>query len=229
MKSINEQARINWVSDKLKGIARGNSILDAGAGEQQFRQFCDNLVYTSQDFAAYTPTELVTGLQVDGWDYGKLDIISDITNIPRSNESFDVILCTEVFEHIPDPLSALKEFSRLLKPGGKLILTAPFASMTHFAPYHYSTGFSRFFYEKHLPLNNFKILEIVPNGNYFSSMLQETSRIPYVAHDYQLPKPNRIQLLALKIVEKMLNKYVSIPNRSSELMCLGWHVVAVKN
>jgi 2-polyprenyl-3-methyl-5-hydroxy-6-metoxy-1,4-benzoquinol methylase len=43
-------------------------------------------------------------------------------------------MCVEVFEHLPEPIKAVEEFARLFKPGGYLILTAPFCSLTHFAP-----------------------------------------------------------------------------------------------
>ena len=51
--------------------------------------------------------------------------IDDITNSSLPESSFDLILCTEVVEHIPDSASALREMHRLLKPGGKLVLSTP--------------------------------------------------------------------------------------------------------
>ena len=62
------------------------------------------------------------------WDQTGLDIVGDITSIPEPDASFDAILCVEVLEHVPDPLAALRELGRLLKPNGQLILTAPFCS-----------------------------------------------------------------------------------------------------
>ena len=91
-----------------------------------------------------------TALQTKTWDNSKLDIVSDIIQIPLPDNSVDAIMCTEVLEHLPNPILAIKEFSRLIKPAGYLILTAPFASLVHFAPYHFASGFSRYFYEKHL-------------------------------------------------------------------------------
>ena len=227
--SINEQSRIDWVAQELKKIPAGLTILDAGAGEQQYKKYCSHLNYVSQDFAAYNPTSDQHGLQMGSWDYGKLDIVSDIVSIPRPDQTFDAILCTEVFEHIPDPIAAVKEFSRLLKPGGILILTAPFCSMTHFAPYHFATGFNRYFYETHLSLNGFSIGSITPNGNYFSYMAQEINRMPHVAINYGLSKINFLGKLAISYLHKNLVKWASSDDQSSELMCFGYHVVAMKN
>src|SRR5204862_384010 len=134
----------------------------------------------SQDFAAYHPEEEKEGLQMEKWDYGKLDIVSDIVNIPVEAAYFDAVLCTEVFEHIPDPVAAIREFSRLLKPGGELVITAPFCSMTHFAPFHFYTGFNKYFYQHHLPLHGFEITELTASGNYFDYMSQEAGRIPHM-------------------------------------------------
>lgn len=224
----NEERRIEWVKSTLKSIPAGLKLLDAGAGEQQYRKYCSHLQYVSQDFAAYVPENVDEGLQMEKWDYGKLDIVSDILNIPVESASFDVILCTEVFEHIPEPAGAVTEFARILKPGGELIITAPFCSMTHFAPYHYYTGFNKYFYQYHLDKNGFRITEMTPSGNYFDYMSQETGRLP---HMIQRNGKN------LSWFQKwVLNKAKEISEReanngadTAELMSFGWHVRAVKN
>jgi SAM-dependent methyltransferase len=45
------EVRINWVLQQLKGLPKGASILDAGAGERVFKNHCSHLEYVSQDFA----------------------------------------------------------------------------------------------------------------------------------------------------------------------------------
>lgn len=224
----NEAARIAWVSTQLKALPEGMNLLDAGAGEQQYRKYCGHLKYTSQDFAAYDPKKLNEGLQMDAWNYGQLDIVSDITAIPRPDASFDAVLCTEVLEHVPDAVAALKELTRLIKPGGKLILTAPFSSMTHFAPYHFSTGFNRFYYEHHLSAMGMEIEEMSPNGNYFSFLTQELSRAPHVATEYGLNPLSRAEAWILNKARLILERYKMKGGASSELLCLGWHIRAVK-
>lgn len=58
--------------------------------------------------------------------YAQLSLkVDDITNSKLPPQSFDLILCTEVIEHIPDSQRALNEMRRLLKPGGVLILSTP--------------------------------------------------------------------------------------------------------
>ena len=107
-------------------------------------------------------------MQTGKWDTSHINLVCDIAAIPEPDESFDAILCSEVLEHVPDPIKVIDEFARLLKPGGKLILTAPFASLVHFAPFHYCSGFSRYWYEHHLTLRGFQIEELTPNGDWFA-------------------------------------------------------------
>ena len=94
-------------------------------GNTNKKKFCSHLNYISQDVAQYSGTDTSGGLHTGEIDYSNLDIVSDITDIPLEKESLDVILCVEVIEHLENPLLAFQEFSRLLKNGGKLILTAP--------------------------------------------------------------------------------------------------------
>ncbi|NQV88628.1 MAG: class I SAM-dependent methyltransferase [Parcubacteria group bacterium] len=54
--------------------------------------------------------------------------IGSITKLPFQNESYDLIICSEVVEHIRDDISAIKELARVLKPNGTLILSVPYNS-----------------------------------------------------------------------------------------------------
>jgi len=224
----NKSTRDAWLESTLKEIPTGSRILDAGAGELQYKSLCSHLNYVSQDFAQYDGEGDGKGLQTGAWGQTELDIVSDITAIPEPDESFDAIMCIEVFEHLPEPIKAIKEFSRLLKPGGHLIITAPFCSLTHFAPYHFYTGFNRYFYEEHLSKNEFKIVDLVENGNYFEYLGQEVRRIPTVGENYTGKKPTLIQSLAIKVVLSMLEGFTKADNGSSDLLHFGCQVYAVK-
>jgi len=226
--SNNESARIEWTEKTLKNIPVGLKILDAGAGELQFKKFCSHLKYTSQDFGQYDGKGDKKGLQMKAWDNSKLDIVSDITNIPIPDKSFDAILCTEVFEHIPEPILAIKEFSRILKPGGYLIITAPFCSFTHFAPYHFYSGFNNYFYKKFLEENDFNIKEITPNGNFFEYVAQEVRRVPYITENYSNKKINLWQKFVLYVALVVLNKLNKQDKNSNEISCFGYQILAIK-
>lgn len=222
---INALNRDKWVIEHLRALPAGIKMLDAGAGEMQYKEYCSHLNYVSQDLCEYTGGENVDyGLQTKQWNTSKIDIVSDIIDMPVEDASFDAVLCTEVLEHLPHPEKAIKEFSRIIKKNGVLLLTAPFCSLTHFAPYHYCTGFNIFWYEKHLEENGFKLVEQECNGNYYSYMLQEINRI---IHFKQTKKDIMLQA-AGRFMTAALLKYAQADNNMSDLLCFGYHVKAVR-
>jgi ubiquinone/menaquinone biosynthesis C-methylase UbiE len=226
--ACNESNRVAWLEKILATIPEKSRILDAGAGEKQFQKFCSHLDYVAQDFAGYNGQGNTKGLQTGSWDQTRLDIVSDITAIPEPDKSFDAIMCVEVFEHLPEPLLALKEFSRLLRPDGYLIITAPFCSLTHFAPYHFYTGFNRYFYEHHLPKFDLKIVELKTNGNFFEFLGQEVRRVTWVAEHYSKKKLNRWERFSLNSTLSILEKFSKNDTGSSELLHFGVHLLAIK-
>jgi 2-polyprenyl-3-methyl-5-hydroxy-6-metoxy-1,4-benzoquinol methylase len=52
-------------------------------------------------------------------------MVDDLTASALPSEHFDLVLCSEVIEHVPDSLPALKTMRRILRPGGTLILSTP--------------------------------------------------------------------------------------------------------
>ena len=82
-----------------KEIKSGSRILDAGAGSVKYKKFFPDCIYKTQDFK----------------QYGGIDYVSDIVDIPVQEKSFDIIICTEVLEHLPfaDFEIALKEMKRV--------------------------------------------------------------------------------------------------------------------
>lgn len=165
------------------------------------------------------------GLQTKSWDTSKINLVSDITDIPAPDDSFDAILCSEVLEHVPEPTHALDEFTRLLKPGGVLILTAPFASNVHMAPFHFCSGFSKYWYEHHLSNRGFEIRELVANGDWYSLLRQEITRLGGMERS----KGNWIWPLAYLYSLLGMFYFVLRADKSAEdLACFGWQCVAVK-
>ncbi len=223
----NLYTRQNWVKKTLKEIPSRLKIIDVGAGECQYKVFCDHLEYTSQDFNQYNGKGDGIGLQTGTWDVSQIDIVSDITSIPIEDATFDAVLCTEVLEHVPNPIAAIEEMTRLLKKDGIIIITAPFCSLTHFAPYHYCDGFSKYFYKHHLERLGFEILEITPNGNYFEYLAQEMQRLPFVIENF-----THKNSFLMKIISRVMINVFKYYNKKSvnteSMLCFGFHVKAIK-
>jgi SAM-dependent methyltransferase len=63
------------------------------------------------------------------------DVVDDITRSGLPDGHFDHVLCMEVLEHVRDPFQAAHHLHRILKPGGRLLLSTPYLFPTHDAPY----------------------------------------------------------------------------------------------
>ena len=218
----------NWVIKQLEALPAGIRILDAGAGELRFKPYCGHLQYVAQDFAQYDGGGDGSALQTGRWDNTRLDIVSDITCIPVDDASFDAILCSEVFEHIPDAISAVREFARILKPGGTLLITAPFNSLTHFAPYHFC-GYNRYWYMHHLPLAGLEIGDIQANGSWFTFVAQELRRSGLVSQLYASGLLGLIIRASVFPLLVLLTLQARLDRRSHELLCFGFMVRAIKS
>ena len=61
-------------------------------------------------------------------------VAADVTVLPIADASVDVVVAEHVLEHVLDPLRAAREIERVLRPGGLVVATAPFAFPWHGAP-----------------------------------------------------------------------------------------------
>ncbi|UZP66893.1 methyltransferase domain-containing protein [Desulfovibrio mangrovi] len=172
---FNQRERDHWMAAKASAIRAGSRVLDVGAGTCPYRPLFNHCEYVAHDFKGYHGEKLGGGTS-----YGNIDLVGDITQIPAPDASFDVVLCTEVLEHVPDPVAALREMVRLLRPGGRLLLTAPLGSGLHQEPFHYYGGFTRHFYEKFLPSFGVRINELRSNGGFFRHLAQECARVSWI-------------------------------------------------
>lgn len=81
--------------------------------------------YLSQRIQANEPIRYVKG---DLFPYGEEMVKLDATKLDFEDQSFDLVICNHVLEHIPNHKDALREFYRVLKPGGVAILQTPYSS-----------------------------------------------------------------------------------------------------
>jgi len=218
----NQYERDNWVTSQLSSLANGSKILDAGCGSQRYRQFCEHLEYHAQDFAAYTTDEQGSfSGNKEMYQYGEIDYISDIWNINAEDNFFDVILCTEVFEHIPYPNETLYEFSRLLRSGGKLILTVPSNCLRHMDPYFFSSGYSDRYLEFFLDKYNFTNYKIISYGSYYKWMMVEIYRTMGI--NGLFAKLFLLPAMCFYYLKQKYNDQVAV-----NTLCFGYFVVAEK-
>ena len=148
---------------------KGAFVLDAGAGESRFAGFFRDHRYLALD----------SGIGDGSWDYSQLHLCGDLTAIPLRPQSVDVVLNTQVLEHVPDPGLVLAELNRVLKEGGFLYLTAPQGWPEHQQPHDYFR-FTRWGLEHLLTEAGFSQIKIQPQGGYFHYLGHRLTYIPRV-------------------------------------------------
>lgn len=106
----------------------GGSALDAGCGAQPFRGIIERagMRYAGLD------TQRQPGVNTD-----YICAIDGELPPELHGRTFDLILCSEVLEHVADWSAAWSNLARLLAPGGSLILTCPFVYPLHEEPYDF--------------------------------------------------------------------------------------------
>ena len=111
----------------LPGLS--GTLVDVGAGHGPFRHL---LRPTATQYIA---------LDIYGaGHFGYADTHArrfDGERIPLESSSVDHFICTEVLEHVENPLPLVGEMHRILKPGGNGVITVPWAARYHYIPYDY--------------------------------------------------------------------------------------------
>ncbi len=158
---------INWAIKNevelfFKDI-KNKQILDFGCGDARYKKFIDN----SNNYS---------GLDVEesGHPLNKnYDVLWDKNKLPFENDVFDIVLMTEVLEHVENVDITLREINRVLKIGGLILVTVPFIWPEHEQPFDFQRytsfgikkifdyyGFETIYYKK-LVQKKYALLEII--------------------------------------------------------------------
>jgi SAM-dependent methyltransferase len=113
-----------FLREEADALRQGLRVLDAGAGQRVYAPIFSRQRYESCDMPG-------------GFYQQQHDFECLLDAIPMPENSYDIVINTQVLEHVPDPLAALRELNRVLKPGGHLLLTVPLTAPLHGEPWHF--------------------------------------------------------------------------------------------
>jgi O-methyltransferase len=133
-KSSGSRKSVNASRVHLEAFARqaagsvppGALVLDAGAGHGPYRAHFGHAEYEAADF------EQVPHKRYEGNHY-----VCDLAALPIADDRYDLVLLSQVLEHLPDPTAVLHELHRVLKPGGRIWASAPLFYEEHEQPYDF--------------------------------------------------------------------------------------------
>lgn len=146
---------------KIHQLAKKAVIVDIGGGHPfqrelaEFKPLFNNKLFFTIDYApTFKPT-----------------IVGDAQILPLKNKSVDALICHSVLEHVPKPWEAVNEMHRILKPGGKAFVYAPFLFVYHAGPNF--KDYYRFSIDAWKELfKDFKKIEIHPARGYIETILK---------------------------------------------------------
>jgi SAM-dependent methyltransferase len=96
---------IEWLASlNLSGMR----VLDVGCGDRPYEELLSGAAE-------------IVGFDVPGNPHA--DLHGSIDALPVADASFDIVLCLQVLEHVPDPAAAVRELRRVVRPGGRVLLS----------------------------------------------------------------------------------------------------------
>lgn len=136
-----------WCSIREYSFYLEGRLLDVGCGTKPYAKLLNVTSYIGLDL----DNERCRNL-------GFADDFYDGTVFPYKNESFDSVLCNQVLEHIFFPDSFIVELARVIKPGGRMLITVPFIWDEHEQPNDYAR-YTTYGLKSILERNGFRVIE----------------------------------------------------------------------
>ncbi len=167
------EPHLSFLRRAASELAPQESILDVGSGMAPYRELFNHARYVTCDWehSIYAPPT-------------PPDILASAERIPVEDASFDAILCTQVLEHLAEPWSVLEEFHRVIRPGGKIWITAPLVWYLHEQPYDYYR-FTPQGLRHLLERARFSAIEILPLTDAFTTLAQLVGDLGYLMGEAQ--------------------------------------------
>ena len=111
-------------------------ILEIGSGLSPVMTKADRIVYSELSFRGLRHLK---GIHGKGWY-----VVADATRLPFKDAAFSHTVCSEVLEHIQDDQAAVNEMARVMRPGGRMLVTFPHRRMYYWNDDRYVRHFRRY-------------------------------------------------------------------------------------
>lgn len=108
-----------------KRYCTGKGLEIGGGAHNTFGLDTLNVDVKSDNYQAYVDEQMENCGKVM-----PIDILADTSEIPVPNESYNFIISSHVFEHVANPIKVLKEWNRIIKPGGIIFMIIPHKNRT---------------------------------------------------------------------------------------------------
>jgi SAM-dependent methyltransferase len=145
-------------------IKSGDHVFDIGCGNKPYERHIRSITGCTQK-QAYTGCDVVQS------SLACADIICEATNIPAAAAQYDVVICTQVIEHVFEHAKVFGEAYRLLRSGGYFIVSSNLVWEVHEAPYDFYR-FTRYGFEELLKRAGFVIKSGKANGGRYAAVGQ---------------------------------------------------------
>lgn len=142
------------------------ALLDVGCGNKPYESIFE------KKLVSYIGCDVVQS------DLNKVDVICEATQLSFEDSKFDTVFSTQVIEHVADPFKMSAEMHRVLKPGGYLIVSAPFSWELHEEPYDFFR-YSKYGLKTMFEKAGFEVVEIKPNGGKWAAIIQLNLNMVY--------------------------------------------------
>lgn len=136
-------------------------LLDLGCGNSPYQPLFHNV-------SEYITYDIDT--------INSIDIVGTADVLPFHTESFNSILCTQVLEHTSNPCQVISEITRVLKPGGKLLISVPQSWRLHEEPYDFYR-YTKYGISHLIQHSNLEISYILPQGGVWALIGQTFNNI----------------------------------------------------
>jgi SAM-dependent methyltransferase len=109
------------------------------------------------------------------------DLLGNAASLPFGNNTFDVVICSELLEHVHEPIESLIEIYRVLKPDGVLLATIPFIYPHHPDPNDY-LRYTEQFLQLQMEMIGYTQIAIETQGGFWSVFADMVRAIVYEWH-----------------------------------------------